>query len=133
MSTPDRLLYEYAVVRYVPHIHREEFINIGLLMLCKRQRWISARIELDSSRIEAFDPGVNIRVLENQASLFEKTYNPSPELPVEERYRWLTAAKSAMLQTSASHPGVICDESDTAPELLLSQEFDRLFSELVCL
>lgn len=131
---PDDFLYEYAVVRYVPRVDREEFVNIGLIMMCKRRRWLKGYIELNETRLKAFDSRVNFEALRNQASVFMRDDVPSPSLPVEERYRWLAAVKSAVLQVSPSHPGLI----PTAGELsrqeaveMLEKEFDRLFDELV--
>lgn len=104
--TPDNLLYEYAVIRYVPRVEREEFINVGLLMMCKRRRWLRCAIYLDPKRLTAFDPRVNLERLRHQLQLFERSGVPFADSPVEERYRWLVAAKSACLQTSPSHPGI---------------------------
>lgn len=138
MDCPDQWLYEYAVIRYVPRIDREEFLNIGLIMMCKRRKWMKGEILLDESKIKNLSPAADIASLSRQASMFERKDLPFPELPIEEKYRWLTAAKSAILQTSASHPGVIIegnefDKSETAEyaESLLNREFDRLFSLLV--
>ena len=121
----DRNLYEYAVLRYVPHVERQEFVNIGLLMLCKRRRWLCGRVELDAGRLAAFDREVDLEVLRRQTAMFERTDLPAPTLPAEEKYRWLTAVKSASLQVSPSHPGLL--RGDVNPE----QEFERLFSLLV--
>lgn len=132
MKAPDDLLYEYAVVRYVPRIDREEFINIGLLMLCKRRKWLQGRIFLDQKRLEAFDPRLNFEALYEQAAIFEIKGLPFPYLPVEEKFRWLTAVKSAMLQTSPSHPGIIIPQKNEKPDSSpLQTEFDRLFDCLV--
>ncbi len=114
MSVPDSLLYEYAVIRYVPRIEREEFINVGLLMMCKRCRWLRCGIYLDAERIKSFDVRVNLERLRHQLQLFERPGVPFPDSPVEERYRWLVAAKSACLQTSPSHPGFAYLPSDSS-------------------
>lgn len=140
MANPDDFLYEYAIVRYVPRVERQEFINIGLIMLCKRRKWLKGRIHLDAQRIQALRSGCDIESLRRQASIFERTDLPAGELPCEEKYRWLAAEKSAILQVSPSHPGIIpsalvIHDTDTlsAREAieLLDKEFDRLFSELV--
>ncbi len=125
VTAPDNLLYEYAVIRYVPRVEREEFINVGLLMMCKRRRWLRCDIYLDSERLKAFDPRVNIERLRHQLQLFERSGVPFPDSPVEERYRWLVAAKSACLQTSPSHPGIAYmpfEASLVSPEALLASE-----------
>lgn len=133
MANPDDFLYEYAVVRYVPRVDRQEFINIGLLMMCKRRKWMKGEIYLDAQRIMAFDPGSSLSFIEVQASLFTRCDVPSKDIPVEERYRWLTAVKSAILQVSPSHPGIIVSprNPDMTPEEILYDEFRRLFGLLV--
>ena len=136
MAAPDSFLYEYAVVRYVPRVDREEFINIGLVMLCKRRKWLRGEVRFDPGRILAFDPKVNPETLMNQASIFMRGDVPSADIPVEERYRWLTAVKSAVLQVSPSHPGLLSRaegiESGESEALgRLDKEFDRLMIELV--
>ena len=123
---PDAALYEYAVIRYVPRVDREEFINVGLLMLCKRRRWMRGTISINDKRLLAFDPHVNIGRLRKQLSLFERDDVPAADLPAEEKYRWLAASKSAVIQVSPSHPGLLVP-SDSEPE----DTFIRLLGDLV--
>lgn len=123
LQAPDANLYEYAVVRYVPRVEREEFVNIGLIMMCKRRRWLRCEIRVNEQRVRALFPSADLALLHRQAALFGRNDVPEPRLPVEETYRWLTAAKSAILQTSPSHPGL-----STAP---MDVTFDRLLHELV--
>ncbi|MDE6488709.1 MAG: DUF3037 domain-containing protein, partial [Paramuribaculum sp.] len=107
----DGNLYEYAIVRYVPRIEREEFINVGLAMMCKRKRWIRLEIKLSEDRLAAFSPLHTTETLRNQLNAFrmiadgDSAAGPVAGYPVEERFRWLTAAKSACIQTSRPHPG----------------------------
>ena len=142
MGIPDERLYEYAVVRYVPRVDREEFVNIGLIMMSKRRRWLRGEIRLDENRLRGFDPKVNLEALRQQASLFSRDDVPSRSLPVEERYRWLAAVKSAVLQVSPSHPGVLAEDRDgncamegdgayTREYYDLNCEFERLLGDLV--
>ena len=123
LSAPDVNLYEYAVIRYVPRVEREEFINIGLIMMCKRRRWLRSEILINDARISAICPHADISLLRRQVALFSHRDVPEPHLPVEETYRWLTAVKSAILQTSPSHPGISVYPMDDT--------FARLFRELV--
>lgn len=122
-------LYEYATVRYMPDIERGEFVNIGLVMMCKRRRWIRSRFEIDSSRIGALLPGCDISMLEAQIAGFErvsagdvKSGGPIAMLEPHERFRWLTAVRSACLRTSRPHAGQTTN---------LEETFDRLFDSLV--
>ena len=132
MDPADKWLYEYAIIRLVPRIDREEFINIGLLMLCKRQKWLKGKVCVDMQKIKGIFPDADISQIKGQSELFEKTDVPQKDLPVEEKYRWLTAAKSAMLQTSPSHPGIISVSDETHQnQSSLENEFERLFKNLV--
>ena len=126
LSKPEKHLYEYAVVRYVPRVEREEFINVGLIMMCKRKRWIKVRVIDDMSRVRAFSPGTDEEVLTHQLSSFSTVASGGNEtigaLEAHERFRWLTAVRSASIQTSRPHPGK-CESLDDT--------FDRLYRELI--
>lgn len=123
----ENLLYEYAVVRYLPRVEREEFVNVGLVMMCKRRRWIKVRFCVDAARILAFHPGADVEMLASQLEGFEaiaggKAGGVLSGLEPHERFRWLTAVRSACIATSRPHPGLTPD---------LDATFDRLFAELV--
>ena len=122
-------VYEYCTLRYVPDIERGEFINVGLMMMCKRHRWLRVVIHIDEDRIRALAPRADIGRLRIQLRPFLRDDVPFPALPVEERYRWLAAVKSAIIQTSPSHPGLI--PADSSPVEILSSTFDTLFARLV--
>lgn len=123
----DENLYEYALIRYVPSVEREEFVNVGLIMMCKRRRWLKVRVRIPHERLAVFNPPHDISEIENSLSLFDivcsgNNLHPAAQWPVEERFRWLTAVKSACIETSRPHPGLTSDHE---------AEFERLFSELV--
>lgn len=125
-SPSEKHLYEYAVIRYVPRVDREEFINVGLLMMCKRRRWLRVAIHVDPSRVQAICHDTDMEELHTQLSSFEHIASggqgPIGDLDPHERFRWLTAVRSASIQTSRPHPGKTADLDGT---------FDRLFNELV--
>lgn len=125
-SQPDSNLYEYAIVRYIPTVERGERINIGLVMMCKRRRWLRAYIRLDHERIRAIFPQADIEAIEEQTRSFEAIAGgcdgPIGSLDAHERFRWLTAVRSACICTSRPHPGICTDLDDT---------FSRLCAELV--
>ncbi|MCM1071372.1 MAG: DUF3037 domain-containing protein [[Clostridium] fimetarium] len=125
------LLYEYAVLRYVPRIEREEFINVGLMMMCKRRRWLRVAVSLDRDRLSAFDRGVDIESLRRQLAMFDASSPALADAPVEERFRWFSAVKSSSIQTSRPHPGLIPHPDPSSPAESLTREFDRLFATLV--
>lgn len=148
MGAPDDLLYEYAVIRYVPRVDREEFVNIGLIMMNKRHKWLHSLVLFDEARLRALYPGADIECLKHQSRIFEMKDIPAKNIPVEERYRWLSAVKSACIQVSPSHPGLLVSshsdftDSGNIPfnkkegedidiSSLMSLEFNRLFSQLI--
>ena len=98
----DKLLYEYAVIRYVPRIEREEFINVGLIMMCKRKKWLRSELKIDRKKLSAYDSPLTADELETQLSEFKLIgercpgSGPMGQLEAEERFRWLTAVKSAV-------------------------------------
>ena len=120
--------YEYAVVRYVPRVEREEFINVGLAMMCKRRRWIKVEVSLPVGKLCAMCPDADKDLLARQLQAFidiaegNRDAGPVALYPVEERFRWISAVKSSIIQTSRPHPG-LCED--------LEATFARLFEELV--
>lgn len=130
----EKIIYEYCLLRYVPDLEREEFINVGLMMMCKRYKWMSCALNIDENRISTLSPKADIPRLRHQLGLFTRTDVPFPDITVEERYRWLAAVKSAIIQTSPSHPGIIPINRDTSrreAESLLNRKFEELFHRLI--
>lgn len=125
---PGKELFEYAVIRIVPQVEREEFLNVGVVLYCRGQRLLAMRYALDVQRLRAFRLPVAIDELDAYLRAFQLICNgergggPIATLPIAERFRWLTAKRSTVIQTSPVHPG-LCD---TAAETI-----DRLFKELV--
>lgn len=126
--TPQANLFEYSTIRYVPDIEREEFINVGVIMMCKRRRWIKARFRVDPERLRGINAPHSAELLEHQLKLFTKVCEGKADggrmaqAEPEERFRWLTAVKSCCLQTSRPHPGTTDD---------LDLTFDRIYSRMV--
>ena len=124
----DKHLYEYAVIRYVPRVEREEFINVGLIMMCKRRRWLRVELWIDERKMAVHDCELTRDELAQQLSAFtligegQREGGSIASLEAEERFRWLTAVKSACVQTSRPHPG-LTDNLDAT--------FARLMEELV--
>lgn len=121
-------LYEYAVVRVVPKVEREEFINVGLILFCKRQRYIRMEFNLNEAKFNLFTTDVALTELQTYLEAFQNTAKGTKlggrigQLETPERFRWLTAVRSSVLQTSRPHAG-LCTELDAT--------FERLYQELV--
>lgn len=125
----DANIYEYAVVQFVPCIERGEFVNIGLIMMCKRKKWLRIKFKVNDFRIKALKADADTDTLRRQIEGLERVVNrdvtnggPIAQLEVHERFRWLTAVRSTGLQTSRPHTGLTHDLEDT---------FSRLFATLV--
>lgn len=121
-------LYEYAVIRVVPRVEREEFINIGLMLYCKRQKYLRIKYFIPTEKIQSFCTEFDIEQLIINVEAFagicegKKTAGQIALLEKDERFRWLTAIKSSSIQTSRPHSGFSLD---------LDTTFDRLYAELV--
>ena len=109
MPTPSS--YDYALVRVVPRVEREEFINAGVILSCPAQDVLGARIELDERRLLALDASVDLEAVRaNLASIplvcaGGDAAGPIGKLSPRERFHWLVAPRSTIIQTSAVHSG----------------------------
>ena len=119
-------LFEYAVIRIVPRVEREEFLNVGVVLYCAKQRFLKAMFVLDEKRLCAFSKDVDIADLKAYLCALERICNggkdagPIGRLPAGERFRWLTATRSTVVQTSKVHPG-FCDDPARKLETLFGQ------------
>ncbi|MEO9004354.1 MAG: DUF3037 domain-containing protein [Ginsengibacter sp.] len=124
----EKQLYEYAVIRLVPRVDREEFLNVGVIVYCAKQRFLKTLIQLDAERIHSFFPGLEIESLRKHFKTLQLICNGDPaagpiaKLTVAERFRWLTATRSTIIQTSKVHPG-FCSDAD--------KTLDKLYRQLV--
>ena len=123
----ENLLFEYAVIRIMPRVEREEFLNVGVILYCPKQKFLKAKYHLNKKRIVHFCDQIDINDLENHLKTFELISNgdansgPIAKLPLAERFRWLTATRSTIIQTSKVHPGFCIDAEKT-----LNKLFDQL-------
>ena len=118
--------YDYAVIRVVPRVEREEFINVGVILSCEASRYLEARIELDEARLRALAPDLDIesvnRHLQDITAICRGGPGTGPIglLPQRARFHWLTAKRSSILQTSPVHTGK-CGDMDAIMEHLLQR------------
>jgi hypothetical protein len=117
-------VFEYALVRVVPRVERGEAINVGVIVYSQVYRYLCARIELDESRLLVIDPEVDVDAVRTALSAFEKacTEGPLSGRPLGERFRWLTAPRSTIVQPGPVHSGLSTDPSG---------ELTHLFDTLV--
>jgi hypothetical protein len=120
-------LFEYAVIRAVPRVDREEFLNIGVIVYCAKLKFLGAKYMLNEERLAAFSKEPDLAEIREHVCAFEriclgeKDAGPIGKLDMASRFRWLTAARSTILQTSKVHPGFCDDAGETLAKL-----FDQL-------
>lgn len=120
-------LFEYAVIRVVPRVERDEFINVGVILFCARKKYLTAAYALDEERLKAFSAKLDhTEIREHLDSLMlictgAKDSGPIGQLDAPSRFRWLTAMRSTVIQTSRVHPG-FCKDPESKLQFLLEEQ-----------
>lgn len=120
--------FDYAVVRLVPRVERGEFVNAGVIVFCKPCDFLDARVRLDAGRLRALWPDMDLELLGRHLQAFadicagETGAGPIARLSRRERFHWLVAPRSTVIQVSPVHSG-LCEDPAAA--------LDRLFAEFV--
>ena len=118
--------YDYAVLRVVPNVEREEFINVGVILFCRPLQFLGARIEPDIKRLAALAPELDLAMVKAQLDLFPRICAGGPDagpigqLDQADRFHWLAAPRSTIIQTSPVHCGLCAD-----PEAALGDVFEK--------
>ena len=126
---PDKFRYDYAVIRVVPKVDREEFINAGVILSCPDLSFLEARINLNESRLLALDPNVDLNLVKNHLATIPIICRGGDEagsigaLPQRQRFHWLVAPRSTVIQTSPVHTGR-CSDPAAALERLVATMVD---------
>ncbi|AFK01684.1 hypothetical protein Emtol_0530 [Emticicia oligotrophica DSM 17448] len=124
----EKVLYEYAVIRVVPKVEREEFLNVGIILYCAKQHFLKSVFKIDEARIRAFSSNIDCEELNDYLETWQKICSggknggPIGSLAISARFRWLTATRSTIIQTSKVHPGYTQNAEET---------MNCLFNELV--
>lgn len=118
-------LFEYAVIRVVPRVEREEFLNIGVIVFCAKQKFLQMRYLLDENRLNAFSKKIDLEELKAHVCSIERICSglreagPIGKLDMASRFRWLTATRSTIVQTSKVHPGFCVNAAETLEKLFI--------------
>jgi len=124
----EKHLFEYAVIRVVPRVEREEFMNVGIVLYCRSKRFLDCVYQLDHQKLQVLCQTLPCDDVLQHLQSFEnicrgmKTESPITNLDAASRFRWLTATRSTIVQTSKVHPGFCKDPKETV---------QRLFEQLV--
>ncbi len=121
---PEQSRYDYAVIRIVPKVDREEFINAGVILSCPDRSFLEARIELNEPRLRALDPSLDLEMVKTHLATIPTICRggadagPIGQLPQRERFYWLVAPRSTIIQTSPTHTGRCSDPSAALQHLI---------------
>jgi len=122
--------YDYTVIRVVPRVEREEFINAGVVVFCLEKRYLAARVHLDVERLKALWPEADVDLVGQHLEAVRRvcegdgSAGPMAQLSERERFQWLASARSTMIQPSAVHSGV-CDSTEGLVDQLASRFLAR--------
>ena len=119
--------FDYAVVRVVPRVDREEFLNAGVILFCLERDFLAARVQVDERRLRALWPEIDLDLIRQHLQAIPKICAGSPDggpiarLSLRERFHWLVAPRSTVIQVSPVHAG-LCE----SPERALDELFDQM-------
>jgi Protein of unknown function (DUF3037) len=119
--------FQYAIVRVVPRVERGECMNVGVVFFCRPRRFLAARIALDDARLAAFAPELDLAEVRAHLDAMTRIADGDPDagpvarLEQSERFHWLVAPSSTVIQTSPVHTG-LCDD----PEATLAGLVEKL-------
>jgi Protein of unknown function (DUF3037) len=128
---PAHTSFDYAIIRVVPRVEREEFINAGVILYCLKHRFLDARVALDEQRLLALAPDADVELLRSHLESIPrlcaggKAAGPIGQLPQKERFHWLVAPRSTMIQTGPVHSG-LCEEPAKSIEHLMQRMVLRI-------
>jgi len=120
-----RYLFEYAIIRIVPRVEREEFLNVGIVLYCKERKFLKTKYGINKQRLNAICAEVDCKEVEEHLESFEKISAGEKAggqiavLDMPSRFRWLTATRSTIIQTSKVHPGFCEDPNQTMEKLYM--------------
>ena len=122
----DRFTFEFAIIRVVPKVERDEFFNVGVILFSKQKKYLGIKYKIDKKRLEAFTSEIDIELLNDYLKAWELICAGEPsggsigKLELASRFRWLTASRSTIIQSSKTHPGLCQD-----PQKVLEDIFKR--------
>jgi hypothetical protein len=120
---PGKYLFEYAIIRIVPRVEREEFLNSGVILYCKDRKFLKCLYTLNKEKVNALCGEVDCEEVEEHLRSFDRICNgakdggPIALLDLPSRFRWLTATRSTVVQSSKVHPGLCTDPQETLQKL----------------
>jgi len=108
----NKYTFEYAIIRIVPKVEREEFFNVGVILFSKRKKFLGIKYCINPDKLKAFSPEVELMVFNDYLKAWELICDGEPhggrigQMELSDRFRWLTACRSTIIQSSKTHPGL---------------------------
>jgi hypothetical protein len=121
---PARSSFDYAIIRVVPEVERGERLNVGVVLICRQRRYLGLRLALDADRLRAFWPSIDVEAVNQQLDGLRRvaegdpTAGPIARLSQAERFHWLVAPSSTIIQPSPAHSGLCEQPADALDELM---------------
>ncbi|MEM5564981.1 DUF3037 domain-containing protein [Psychroserpens sp. AS72] len=121
----DKVTFEYAIIRIVPKVEREEFFNVGVILFSKRKKFLGIKYKIDPIKLNAFTDELDIDDLNEHLKAWELICDGHPnggaigQFELSDRFRWLAAPKSTIMQCSKTHPG-LCDDAQKALDTIFN-------------
>jgi len=119
----DRYTFEYAIIRIVPKVEREEFFNVGVILFSKRKKFLGIKYFINPDKLKAFSPEVELNTFNNYLKAWALICDGQPaggrigQMELSDRFRWLAACRSTIIQSSKTHSG-LCDNPEKTLENL---------------
>jgi hypothetical protein len=124
---PERSPYDFATIRIVPRVDREEFVNAGVVVFCPARKYLQAKVCIDEERLRALWPDLDLALIRQHLEPFPKVCAGDPEAgpvaarPLRDRFHWIVAPRSTMIQISPVHTGLT-----DSPEGVLQDLFAKM-------
>ena len=122
----DKVTFEYAIIRLVPKVEREEFFNIGVILFSKRKKFLGVKFKIDENKLNAFSCELDLDTINRYLNSWEliskgeTTGGAIAQFELSDRFRWLAASRSTIIQSSKTHSGLTDN-----PELELQSIFEK--------
>ena len=113
----DKVTFEYAIIKLVPKVEREEFINIGVILFSKRKKFLDIKYHINADKLKALSPEIELTLLNDYLNAWKLICDGKSsggtigKLEISDRFRWLAACRSTIIQSSKTHPG-LCESPE---------------------
>ena len=119
----DKYTFEYAIIRVVPKVEREEFFNVGAILFSKRKKFLGIKYLVNPNKLKAFSPEIELELLNNYLEAWQLICDVGPSggkigtLELSDRFRWLAACRSTIIQSSKTHSGLSNDPKEALEDI----------------